>query len=183
MSASLFLSLASSNERLTKVPTVTSYQLYPFLPLFCHYVSPSSINVLLLSLSLCLWLQGMKDLSKFPQLPVTSYTLSSLYLATVSPNHLLYSLASSNERLTKVSTITSLDSCRLDHLSLCSSEECPTYHNFHNYQFQVQLSQCFFHIANGQTVKIIITKLPSYRVTKLNFISMLPALPLLIIER
>ena len=121
----------------------------------------------------------MKDLLKFPQLPVTSYTLSSLYLATVSPNHLLYSLASSNERLTKVSTITSLDSCRLDHLSLCSSEECPTYHNFHNYQFQVQLSQCFFHIANGQTVKIIITKLPSYRVTKLNFISMLPALPLL----
>ena len=146
---------------------VTSYTLSSLASMSSHYHP------------LCLWLQGMKDLSKFPQLPVTSYTLSSLYLATMSPNHLLYSLASSNERLTKVSTITSLDSCRLDHLSLCSSEECPTYHNFHNYQFQGRLSQCFFHIANGQTVKFIITKLPSYRVTKSNFISMLPALTLL----
>ena len=75
-----YLSLASRNERLIKVSTVTSYQLHHFLPLPCHYASQSSIT---------LWLQVMKDLLKFPQLPVTSYTLSSLYFATMSPHHLL----------------------------------------------------------------------------------------------
>ena len=92
-----YLSMASRNERLIKVSTVTSYQLHHFLPLPCHYASQSSIT---------LWLQVMKDLLKFPQLPVTSFTLSSLYLAVMSPI-IYYSLASRNVRLTTIPTVTS----------------------------------------------------------------------------
>ena len=135
-STSLFLYLASSNQRLIKVSTVTSYQLHNILPHLYVFSSPC--------------------------LPIINY-----------------SLASRNARLTTVATITSHDSCHLYHLSLCSSMESHTYHNFHNYQLQGPLSQCFFHIAKGQPVKFRITKLLSYRVTKSSFFSMPPALPLL----
>ena len=97
-----YLSLASRNKRLIRVSTVTSYQLHPFLPLPCHYVFPHHLllpgfkkcqayhschsyqlpNIPCLSVchyhSFSLWPQVMNDLLKFPQLPVTSYTLSSL---------------------------------------------------------------------------------------------------------
>ena len=55
--------------------------------------------------SFSLWLQVMKDLLKFPQLPVTSYTFSSI--VSMWSHHHYLSLASRNERLIKVSTVTS----------------------------------------------------------------------------
>ena len=121
----IYYFLASSNKRLTKVSKVTSYQLHPFLPVPCHYVFPSLITLWLQGMSLTtvtsylttlvsvchhhsfsLWLQVTKDLLKFPQLPVTSFTLSSLYLAVMSPI-IYYSLASRNVRLTTIPTVTS----------------------------------------------------------------------------
>ena len=124
-------SLASSNERLTKVSTVTSYQLHPFLPLPCHYVSQSSIT---------LWLQVMSGLPQFPQLPVTWPPLSLGVSAS-----LFLSLASRNERLTKVPTVTSYQlypflPCLYvisSSLSLSGFKEWKTYPSFHSYQLPV----------------------------------------------
>ena len=68
--------------------------------------------------SFSLWLQVMKDLLKFPQLPVTSYTLSSLYFATMSPHHLLM--------------------CSYYHsLSVSGFKEWKTYQSSHSYQLPV----------------------------------------------
>ena len=81
------ITMVSRNVRLTTewktYQSFHSYQL-PVTPF-----PPSPLCDLIITISL--WLQGIKDLSKFPQLPVTSYTLSFLYLATMYPNHLLLS--------------------------------------------------------------------------------------------
>ena len=84
VSASLFLSLASSNERLTKVPTVTFYQLYLFLHRL--YVISSSLS-----------LSGFKEWKTYQsfhsyQLPVTPFPPSPLcVLISMSLHHLLLS--------------------------------------------------------------------------------------------
>ena len=134
MSASLFLSLASSNERLTKVPTVTSYQLYPFVP--CLYVISSSLS-----------LSGFKEWKTYQsfhsyQLPVTPFPPSTVPLCIPI---IYYSLASSNERLTKVPTVTSYQlypfvPCLYvisSSLSLSGFKEWKTYQSFHSYQLPV----------------------------------------------
>ena len=80
----------------------------------------------------------MKDLSKFPQLPVTSYTLSSLYLATMCFHVIYYSLASSNVRLTTVPTVpsylTALALVCHHHVSLSGFKEWKIYQSSHSYQ-------------------------------------------------
>merc|ERR1712141_805837 len=83
---------------------VTSYTLSSLTSMCSHlHVSPSSIT---------LWLQGMSGLPQFPQLPVTQPPCLS-----ASTSLFLY-LASSNQRLIKVSTVTSYTISSLT--SMCS---------------------------------------------------------------
>ena len=82
-STSLFLYLASSNQRLIKVSTVTSYQLHHFLPHLYVFSSPC-LPIIYYSLT-----SRDERLTKVPT--VTSYLSSLAYLAAMYPQHLLLS--------------------------------------------------------------------------------------------
>ena len=103
-STSLFLYLASSNQRLIKVSTVTSYQLHHFLPHLYVFSSPC-LPIIYYSLT-----SRNERLTNVPT--VTSYQLHPflphLYVFSSPCLPIInYSLASRNVRLTKVPTVTS----------------------------------------------------------------------------
>ena len=94
----------------------------------------------------------MKDLSKFPQLPVT---FTPFHPSTLCALIIYCYSAWRNETLTTVPTVTS-----------CLTPPLATVCHHH--------LLLFYHVKH---LKILITKLPSYIVTKSNFFNVLPTLP------